>query len=184
MGVPEGVGMRVLVGYASAKGSTREIAERIATRLRAAGHVTPVDSVDQAPAIASYDALVLRQCHSQRTQVTRAMAAVTRLPSGIENLPVWAFSVSSIGATSSTVSPTLARVLCARTPLPNAAQHLQEVTDLRAHRFFARAIARGDWPGIGRIVFRLMGGRYGDARDWAAWADGIANDFARQAGPV
>jgi menaquinone-dependent protoporphyrinogen oxidase len=51
--------MRVLVGYASAKGSTREIAERIATRLRAAGHVTAVDRVDEASAIASYDALVL-----------------------------------------------------------------------------------------------------------------------------
>lgn len=179
--------MRVLVGYASAKGSTREIAERIATRLRAAGHVTAVDSVDQASAIASYDALVLGSAIHNGQWLPEAMAAVTCLPSGIENLPVWAFSVSSIGATSSTVSPALARMLRARTPLPKAVQHLQELTDLRAHRFFAGAIARGDWPGVGRIAFRLMGGRYGDARDWAdvaAWADGIANDLARQAGPV
>ena len=39
--------------------------------------------------------------------------------------------------------------------------------DVRGHHFFAGSIAPGDWPGLGRILFRLMGGRYGDARDWA-----------------
>ena len=78
------------------------------------------------------------------------------------------------------VSPSLARFLRSRTPLPRAVQHLAAVADLRGHRFFAGAIAQGDWPGLGRVVFRLMGGRYGDARDWPdidAWAHAIAREL-------
>ncbi len=55
-------------------------------------------------------------------------------------------------------------------------QNLRSITDVRDHRFFAGAIASGDWAGIGRIVFRLMGGHYGDARDWVdvdAWTERI-----------
>jgi menaquinone-dependent protoporphyrinogen oxidase len=89
---------------------------------------------------------------------------------------VWAFSVSSVGATSSIVSPLLARLLRRITPEPGAVRTLRTVADVRDHRFFAGAIARGDWPGKGKIVFGLMGGRYGDARDWHdidTWAASI-----------
>jgi menaquinone-dependent protoporphyrinogen oxidase len=111
-----------------------------------------------------------------------AAAAVTRLASALTSLPVSAFSASSIGATSCTVSPRLARSLHARTPLPKAVQQLAELTDLHGHRVFTGAVRRGDWAGLGSVVFRLMGRRYGDARDWVditAWADRVANGLAR-----
>jgi hypothetical protein len=78
--------------------------------------------------------------------------------------------------------PGLARSLHARTPLPKAVQQLAELTDLHGQRVFAGAVKRGDWGGLGGVVFRLMGGRYGDVRDWAditAWTDRVANGLAR-----
>jgi menaquinone-dependent protoporphyrinogen oxidase len=47
----------------------------------------------------------------------------------------------------------------------------------REHRNFAGAITRAQWPATGRAFFRIMGGRYGDHRNWPAieaWADLIA----------
>lgn len=41
-------------------------------------------------------------------------------------------------------------------------------------------LTRGDWPLLGRVVFKIMGGRYSDARDWSdidAWADGIVEQL-------
>jgi menaquinone-dependent protoporphyrinogen oxidase len=52
-----------------------------------------------------------------------------------------------------------------------------EIADLRYairpedHRNFAGSIAKSDWPAFGRIVFRLMRGRYGDYRNWLAIDD-------------
>ena len=89
---------------------------------------------------------------------------------------------SSVGVTSTTLSKRLARLLRRMTPEPRAVQLLRDAAAVRDHRFFAAAIAPGDWPGFGRVVFRLMGGHYGDARDWAdvcAWAGTIAAESTR-----
>lgn len=174
--------MHILVGYASANGSTRGVAERLASHVEVAGHSAVVDSVDHVRSSTGYDAVVLGSAIHNGQWLPEADAAVTRLAPELKEIAVWAFSVSSIGATSSTVSPAVARLLRSRTPLPRAVQRLAAISDLRGHRFFAGAIKRGDWPGIGRIVFRLMGGRYGDARDWsdiATYADGIADQCRR-----
>lgn len=67
-------------------------------------------------------------------------------------------------------------------PEPRAVQTLRSKADVHGHRFFAGSIKPGDWPGLGRFAFRLMGGRCGDARDWAdidGWANMIRDDIAR-----
>ncbi|MCR5977901.1 hypothetical protein GDN83_09180 [Gordonia jinghuaiqii] len=98
-------------------------------------------------------------------RIADTLASPNSSPSSA-SAPVWAFSVSSVGATSTFLSPRVAKLLRPRTPLARAVAALETAGSLRAHRAFAGAIARGDWPGFGRIVFRLMGGKYGDARDW------------------
>ena len=48
---------------------------------------------------------------------------------------------------------------------------------MRDHRNFAGAIKKGDWSRVGDVFLRVLGGRFGDYRDWAdidAWADAIA----------
>ena len=51
--------MTVLVGYASAHGSTRGVAERIAARLHEKGFATVMRAMDPVDEVSSYDAFVL-----------------------------------------------------------------------------------------------------------------------------
>jgi hypothetical protein len=62
--------MRILIGYASAAGSTRGIAEHLATRLEGAGHVAVVESVDRVA-----DNCWLRPGDAQRRHPQRPVAA-------------------------------------------------------------------------------------------------------------
>ena len=177
--------MKILVGDATGKGSTRGVADRIAVRLGSAGHVADVHNRGAAPDPSGYDADVLGSAIHNGQWLPEAADAVERRRQGLLGRTVWAFSVSSVGATSSLIAARLARFLHPRTPAPKAVQALRRSADVRGHRFFAGSIAPGDWPGVGRVVFRLMGGRYGDARDWAdidAWADGIAHALDASAG--
>ncbi|MCX2753631.1 MULTISPECIES: flavodoxin domain-containing protein [unclassified Gordonia (in: high G+C Gram-positive bacteria)] len=167
-----------MIAFDSAHGATEGVAQRIAGGLRAGG-----DSVELWP---------LRGDHTpdraERLVVGSAIHNGQWLPAA-EHLadslaeaapaPVWAFSVSSIGATSTFLSPLVARWLRPRTPVPRAVAAMEHTGALRGHRAFAGAISPGDWPGLGRVVFRLMGGRYGDARDWDdidRWTEQILAD--------
>ena len=179
--------MKILVGYATGKGSTCGVAERIAIRLRSAGHVADIHTAAQLPNPGEYDAVVLGSAIHNGQWLPEAAGAVERRSPGLLGRTAWAFSVSSVGATSSLIAARLARFLRPRTPVPKAVQALRRSADVRGHRFFAGSIVPGDWPGFGRVVFRLMGGRYGDARDWADiddWADGIARALDASAGPA
>ncbi|RZL77090.1 MAG: hypothetical protein EOP32_26300 [Rhodococcus sp. (in: high G+C Gram-positive bacteria)] len=160
--------MTTLVGYASAKGSTRGIAERIAAELDSAGHDTDLRPCADITEARDYEVVVLGSAIHNGRWLPAAADTIDRLRPHLDGKPVWAFSVSSVGATSTILSPRLARYLRRATPEPRAVQELRATADVRDHRFFAGAIAPGDWPGAGRLVFRLMGGRYGDARDWTA----------------
>lgn len=51
--------MKILVAYASRMGSTAEIAERVADRLRAAGHTVETSPCAEAPAADGYDAVIV-----------------------------------------------------------------------------------------------------------------------------
>lgn len=175
--------MSVLVGYATAGGSTRGIAERIAAGLHG-GTAVELRVPGEAASVRDYDALVLGSAIHNGQWLPAAADAVERIRAELEGKTVWAFSVSSVGATSTTLSPRLARYLRRGTPEPRAVQMLRSVADVRDHRFFAGAIGPGDWPGFGRAVFRMMGGRYGDARDWDdidAWTGRIRSALAEDA---
>ena len=168
-----------LVGYATANGSTRGIAERIAASLTARGVEVDLWALSEVDSVQAYDTLVLGSAVHNGQWLPEAVDAITRFGTTPTGRATWAYSVCSVGATSSTLSPRVARYLRRAMPEPDAVQELRAVTEVRDHRFFAGSIAPGDWPGFGRFVFRLMGGRYGDARDWRdidAWSEGIGRD--------
>ncbi|MFD6059355.1 MULTISPECIES: flavodoxin domain-containing protein [Rhodococcus] len=174
--------MKVLVAYATAKGSTRGIAERLGSCIEGFGQEVDVRAAADVSHVHSYDVIVLGSAIHDGQWLADASDAVERLRSQFEGKRVWAFSVSSVGVTSTTLSKRLARLLRRMTPEPRAVQLLRDAADVRDHRFFAGAIAPGDWPGFGRVVFTLMGGHYGDARDWSdvcAWAGTIAAESTR-----
>ncbi|OZG29551.1 hypothetical protein BH683_008925 [Williamsia sp. 1138] len=175
--------MRVVIGYASAHGSTASIAERIAERLRDLGHAVDLESFDELASVDSYDCLILGSAVHNGQWLPAAEEAVDNLliHDALRDKYVWTFSVSSVGETSSLLSPRLAQLLRRHIPEPIAFALLHNLSDIQGHRSFAGAIAPGQWSGLGNIVFRLMGGRYGNATDHAdidRWALRIANALA------
>lgn len=65
---------------------------------------------------------------------------------------------------------------------PVIVQSLPAGLSYRSHALFSGVIRAYQLPLGGRIRFRLLGGRYGDFRDWAAvdgWTAGIAAELLR-----
>ena len=174
--------MIVLVAYASRHGSTQEIAERIAARLRAAGVdavARPAASVGDA---AAYDAFVVGGAAYMFHWLKDATRFVNRNQALLAARPTWLFSSGPIG--TDTVDKDGRDVL--ETTIPTEFAGLREGIHPRGERVFFGAIDAAARP-IGlaeRLVSLMPAGRtaipVGDFRDWPAidrWADEIAREL-------
>ena len=171
---------QILIEYASAKGSTEGIARKIGERCEELGVHTEIVSTEEDPGYQLFDAVILGSAIHNMDWLPSARAVVDLLGTSGRPPPVWAFSVSTWGATSTLLADRLTRRIRRTATEPKTVVLLRTVSDVRDHRQFAGVIRRGDWPLFGRIVFALMGGKYGDARDWSdieRWADTIVGEF-------
>ena len=166
--------MRVLVTCASPHGSTRGIADRIALRLRDRGLSVDCLPVEEAPAPAGYDAVVVGSALHDRAWLPEAARFLAAHADELLARPVWLFSVGMPGA--------LARPL--RRPAmregPAAVAPFETLVRPRGARLFSGVVSKEHFPPAGRVALRLMGGHYGDFRDWPdidAWADVIVADL-------
>ena len=89
--------MRVLVGYASRFGSTRDIAIRIADAVRTRGSEVDVRSVDDISDVDRYDAMVFGSGVYDGSWTTEATALMRRHAGVLARKPLWLFSVGSFG---------------------------------------------------------------------------------------
>lgn len=161
----------VLVTYASAHGSTEEIAGRIAIRL--AVDDTEVDLVPVADVreVVHYDAVVVGSAIHDQQWLPEAMAFVERFRFDLMGRPLWAFSVGLPGALRGPLRPFAMR--------EEARVRALAVESLRPrhHRLFTGVVRAEHFPLLSRVLFRLVGGRFGDFRDRAqidGWTDDIA----------
>ncbi len=169
--------MLVLVGFATAQGSTKGIAERIADRLRSRGLEVRLAELSTLSSDTDFDAAVFGSAIHSGRWLPGASEALAQQSAAIGSRPVWLFSVSSIGETSSFFPRLVAG------PMRRMRKETTEIADfrkrftVRGHRNFAGSVAKGDWGRAGEVFLRGLGGRYGDSRDWSdidAWADQIA----------
>ena len=95
--------------------------------------------------------------------------------------PVWLFSVATVGDQDSMLAPTVTRILRRLGTQPKGLAAFREIIHPQDHHGFVGAVERDHYPLVGRLVYRAMGGRYGDHRNWNeidVWADGIARQLA------
>ena len=167
--------MRVLVGYASVHSSTREIADRIASRLRVHGPEVDTAAMSAAPDPARYDAVILGSAIHNAAWLPEAAEFVRRQTAPLAARPVWLFSVGMPAA----LRPILRR-LAAKSEADKVIAPFRGAVHPRGERLFNGVFLREHTSGAAARVFRLLGGRFGDYRDWAAiegWADEIAVDL-------
>ncbi|MET9390887.1 flavodoxin domain-containing protein [Streptomyces sp. NPDC006624] len=169
--------MTVLVGYATVHGSTREIAQRIGARLRAAGVETDVRPFESVGDTGGYDAFVLGSAVYDQKWLGPARDFVRRAPAALGSRPVWLFSVGMPGA----LRGPWKRLI--RYEVPAIEKDLATPFTAREHRLFSGVLEPGHLTPRSRLRFRLMGCRYGDHRDWPeieAWAESVAGTLARR----
>ena len=163
--------MKLLTGYASEHGSTREIAERIAARISSHGHAVDVRAMSGAQSLDDYDAVVLGSAVHNQKWLPQATGFVHRNLDALAARPVWLFSVGMPGA----LRGPWQRLAMREEPMVIA--DFRDAVRPRDHRLFSGVVHRDDLPLAGRLVFRAMGCHYGDYRDWAqidGWSDRVA----------
>jgi menaquinone-dependent protoporphyrinogen oxidase len=180
--------MRVLVAYATRSGGTRGIAERIAQRLRTAGHEADVASVTDALGIPTYGAYVVGSAVYLGQWEKDAVAFVEANAALLAKRPTWLFSSGPLGKDPMTASGYDKRETAVYAKVITA---LTDAARPRGHRVFG-GVLEPDRLGLGPRLMRILpAGRRlleeGDFRDWAeieAWTDEIAGELAKAKVPV
>lgn len=165
--------MTVLVGFATMHGSTRGVAERIAATLGQRSLVAEVRPFGDVTDAEGYEAFVLGSAVANRAWLPEAAGFVRQNAAALAARPVWLFSVGSKDALSGPIGSRMK----ARYPQPKPITEFQAQIHPRDCRIFTGVIDRAFYPYLSRLVMKLLGGHYGDYRDWDgidAWAREIA----------
>ena len=164
--------MNILVAYASRLGSTRDIAEHIATRVQSRGAMAAALPVDVVYDLAPYDGFVIGSAVYAGHWLKEATRFVRGHNSTLSTVPVWLFSSGPVGRTATSVEAVA----------PHEVQELERAVGARDHRVFAGAFDRSTVDGAeSGMAERFVAKRFvpeGDFRDWPQidmWADEIAN---------
>lgn len=168
--------MSVLLAYATAKGSTVEIAERIASRLNDHSinvQCTAISDVDPA-SLPSYSAVIVGSAIHAGSWLSPARHFISNNATALKNKPTWAFSVGMPPQEEDRRKEENMMEGKIRKVLP----------DLRGHKLFQGRFSKEDLPWIGRIIVSCCipkeKTRWGDARDWDdinAWADNVGKEI-------
>ncbi|MEP9391399.1 flavodoxin domain-containing protein [Gordonia sp. VNQ95] len=160
----------VLVAYASADGSTAEVAERLGEHLSESAMSVSVASVADRPDTSSFDVVVAGSAIHNGDFLPEFAAFVDENEQDLRQRPVWLFSLG--------MGPTLRGPIGAifRTKVPPAIAALRDRIDAVEYHPFAGSFGRPPERRF-RMVMWAMGARPGDHRDWddvEKWAATIA----------
>lgn len=168
--------MKALVAYCTVHGSTEGVAHRIGARLTKAGLPTDVRRMNEVVTVEQYDVAICGSAVHNQSWLPDAVEFFDRNTSSLLRIPVWLFSVCSVGETSSFFADRISGLIRRRRTDLKSVATIGSVPTIQEHRYFAGVIERTDWNLSGRFFLRLFGGTYGDHRDWDDidnWTDQI-----------
>jgi menaquinone-dependent protoporphyrinogen oxidase len=177
-------GMNVLVGYATAHGSTRGVAERIAAILAGRGVEVSLRPIEAGLDPMKYDILVLGSAIHNGAWLPEAVEFVETHLKDLARRPLWLFSVSSIGEESGAFPRVVRRTMFRTLKDPKGIAPFWPELTPKDHHWFAGVVTRQQWGRSGDVFMRLLLGRYGDHRNWReidAWAEKIGAELKRTA---
>jgi menaquinone-dependent protoporphyrinogen oxidase len=161
--------MTLLVTYASKHGSTQEIAERIAAKLRQMGLATDVHPVDEVLDAGSYTAFVIGSAIYYGSWLKEATGWVHRNQAVLANHPVWLFSSGPLGTEVKDGEPQ-----------PKEIAEFGETIRPRDQRIFFGTLGHNHLSFAERMMVKAVRAPEGDFRDWEViedWAASIARDL-------
>lgn len=162
----------VLVAYASKRGSTAEIAEAIADKLREGGLAVDCVPAEEVATVEPYDAVVLGSAVYVKHWRGDARQFLRRHAGGLSRRPFWAFSSGPVGEAGSAVDPAWVE--------PSRIVERLEDLGVREHVVFGGRLPTAPTNPLERALVERTPRAYHDRRDWAeirAWASGIGAEL-------
>jgi len=159
---------KVLVAYASKRGSTAEIAQTIAESLRESGHEADCVEAGTVAGLDAYDAVVLGSAVYMRRWRSHARHFLRKHRRELEGMPWWAFSSGPTG------DPARDNAAWAE---PGRTMRKVEQLGAREHVVFGGSVPREPHGRIEQSMVTNTPEEWRDRRDWdeiRAWARGIA----------
>lgn len=164
----------VLVAYATKMGSTKEIAEAIGERLRAAGHEVTVLDAARVSSVEHHSALVLGSALYAGRWRREAVKLLKRNQKLLVDRPTWLFHSGPLGKDLAPQrAPRKVREIAARIGSDEPVTFGGRLTAQTATGFIAKKMAQGE-----------MAGDFRDFDEIRAWADRIAEQLAAVTSPV
>jgi menaquinone-dependent protoporphyrinogen oxidase len=162
--------MKVLVAYESKHGSTKAIAERIATTISGHDLNAIARAIDEIADPSGYEAYVIGSAVYYGSWMKQAVEFVREHEGTLAGKPVWLFSSGPVGTSLPTD--------------PKEMAMLREAIKPRDHRVFYGALDRGKLSIGERVVVSAVKAPDGDFRDWTeieTWAMTIASEVNKPA---
>ncbi|WP_433716033.1 flavodoxin domain-containing protein [Nocardia sp. CA-084685] len=166
---------RIAVLYATAQGSTRDIAEFIADALAARGAEIELSDIEHAPELSGFNAIILGSAVHNMQLLPTMTSFVNTHHDQLTQAQVWLFSVGLGPALRGPIGRWIGRTV------PKKIAALRDSIAPRGYHAFAGHYERAGVSLKARTLYRLMGGgHYGDLRDWEAilgWTTSIAHSL-------
>lgn len=166
-GEETGMSTRVLVAYATGKGSTAGVAEAIGEELGARGFVADVKPMSACSSLDGYDAAIIGSAINGGQWLPEAKRWLDGKADALGKVPVAAFCVHGMNA------GTDARQTARRTAYLDAVRTSVKLVD---EGYFLGEM--GEMNGVAKLAFKAFGGAgEGDMRDWGKireWAERVA----------
>lgn len=169
--------MKVLVAYASKRGSTEEIAQAISETLRESGLSVDCTDAGEVKGLMPYDAVVLGSAVYMKRWRGDAKHFLGKHAKELGERPFWVFSSGPVGAPDDEATPS---------DWLEPPKIIKKVEELGAREhvvFGGRMPSEARLPGM-RAWIDGTPPEYRDRRDWdeiRTWAAGIASELAAAA---
>jgi menaquinone-dependent protoporphyrinogen oxidase len=161
---------RVLIGYASKHGSTAEIAEAIADKMREAGLKVDCRPLSEIDSLSDYDAVVLGSALYVNHWRHEARRFLHQHGEELPKRPLWVFSSGPVGESSDALDPASLE--------PKRVMAEAERLGAREHVVFGGRLPAEPHGPLEHALLRRTPERYRDRRYWAEireWAARIAD---------
>jgi menaquinone-dependent protoporphyrinogen oxidase len=158
---------RLLIAYASRTGTTAEVAQALASALRAQGLAVDASPAARVAALDDYDAVLVGSAARFGTWLDEALAFLRRHRAALATRPVAFFTLHMQAAEASEAGR-------ARRAAYTAAAHA--LATPRTEAFFLGALLPERLSFVDRIAVKLVGAPLKDLRDWPAidaWAQSL-----------
>ena len=165
------VGVKVLVAYASKRGSTAEIAEAVAGMLREEGLAVDCESADKVKSLEPYEAVILGSAVYMKHWRGEARHFLRKHRDALHELPFWVFSTGPVGDPNDDES--------AWAEPPSLIEKVEKL-GAREHVVFGGCLPAEPHGPIEKAIVASTPPEHRDRRDWdeiRAWTMSIAADL-------